>query len=394
MYCNIWLASYLFPKDFAIIAIPFAFFAVIEILIDGGNSTAIINKNITSSNLKELIRKRAKYMLTIAFLGFVSLHLFNYYPLENKVPFWAINFIFVSSVARYLTIFFEARLIANKKYLTCETYSFLSTIIALITTIIVINNAQIPGYMYLIINLTLQQVLFTFLILTEEKNTPFNLKRDHEKNNTPYDVYAKDVMKGALVEQVKGRIDEVIIAIYLSISNIGIYYKIKELAITFSGFGSKAIGRPWLYVSSISPPKTILLYWLVLSVVFIVLLELFKEVFVYLINILIFDVLGENWIALKDHTILIYYLSFLYFFYTFNKSTALGIGFSKSAYYIEVINFFSRVLFYGAYLIFFRSDYPLSIETLLLIEIAFWIQMNMMQMLFLIFLFLKKNISN
>ena len=72
LYASLFIASYFFPADYGAIAIPIAFFALIEVFIDGGNSAAIINKNISKSDLKDLLLSRTKFIIIISLVVYPS----------------------------------------------------------------------------------------------------------------------------------------------------------------------------------------------------------------------------------------------------------------------------------------------------------------------------------
>ena len=122
-----------------------------------------------------------------------------------------------------------------------------------------------------------------------ERSLSINLDRDDVKDDISFDAYKHDVLKGSLIDQFRSRIDEVVISFYFVISNIGIYYKTKELAITISGFGSKAISRPWFYVASISSKSRTIFYWTIFSAIFLIILLVSFNFFDYLLNFFIID---------------------------------------------------------------------------------------------------------
>ncbi len=393
LYASLFIASYFFPSDYGAIAIPIAFFALIEVFIDGGNSSAIINKNISKPALKDLLLSRTKFTIIISSIGLFALILINYIFLAHKIPYIIIPFVLLNSVFKAITFYFESRLIANGKFIFCETISFISTIFAFGITLTLIYLVEINGYLFLVINLLLQQILYGCTLMYSERSLAKNLDRDVVKDDIPFDVYKNDVLKGSLVDQFRSRIDEIVISFYFVISNIGVYYKTKELAITISGFGSKAISRPWFYVSSISSKPRTLYYWAIFTILLLLLLPISFNLFNYLLNFFIIDVLGENWIALKDFSGFIYFLSFLYFYYTFNKSTILGLGYSNYVLSIELVSLISRIIVYASYLLIFMKKYPISIEIIFQIEILVWVMTIIIQVIFIIFLFLRTGLK-
>lgn len=390
LYASLFIASYFFPSDYGAIAIPIAFFALIEVFIDGGNSSAIINKNISKPALRDLLLSRTKFTIIISSIGLFTLIFINYIFLANKIPYIIIPFVLLNSIFKAITFYFESRLIANGKFIFCETISFISTIFAFGITLALIYLVEINGYLFLVINLLLQQLLYGSILIYSERSLAKNLDRDVIKDDIPLDVYKNDVLKGSLVEQFRSRIDEVVISFYFVISNIGIYYKTKELAITISGFGSKAISRPWFYVSSISSKSRTLYYWAIFTIVLLLLLPICFDLFNYLLNFFIIDVLGENWISLKDFSGFIYFLSFLYFYYTFNKSTILGLGFSNYVLSVELVSLILRIIVYALYFLIFIKKNPISIEAIFQIEILLWVMTIIIQVILIIFLFLMK----
>jgi len=397
LYASLYLASYFFPSDYGVIAIPIAFFALIEVFIDGGYSSAIINKNITKSELRILLYSRIKFILIISLIGLSSLFFLNYAYLQNKVPYLIIPFVLINSVFKGITFYYESRLIANHKFIFCETASFVSTVIAFGFTIMLINLIDLNGYLFLVINLLAQQIIYGFILIYRENFLELNLDRDFQKDEISFQKYKNDVLKAAIIDQFRSRIDEVIIAVYFTISNIGAYYKIKEIAITLSGFGSKAISRPWFYASSISSNSKTLIYWAAFSLICLVLLPLSFNIFNSLINFFIIDFMGENWVLLKKYTKFIYVLAFLYFYYSFNKSTMLGLGFSNFVLLGEIISLISRLFTYLLYLFIFVNRFPLSIETIFQIEILVWTMTIIIQFIFLVYIIFieisKKNKS-
>ena len=153
LYASLFLASYFFPSDYGIIAIPIAFFALLEVLIDGGNSSAIINKNITKPELRTLIHRRLKFIIMVSMIALISLSFINWAFLQNKVPYIVIVLVLINSIFKGLAFYFESRLIANGKFIFCETSSFISTLIAFVSTIFLINLIDLSGYLFLLINL-------------------------------------------------------------------------------------------------------------------------------------------------------------------------------------------------------------------------------------------------
>lgn len=392
LYASLFIASYFFPADYGAIAIPIAFFALIEVFIDGGNSAAIINKNISKSDLKDLLLSRTKFIIIISSIGLSTLVLINFTFLQHKIPYLIIPFILLNSIFKAITFYFESRLIANGRFIFCETISFISTIFAFCITLALIYLIEINGYFFLVINLVLQQLLYGCMLIYNERLMSINLDRDDVKDDISFDAYKHDVLKGSLIDQFRSRIDEVVISFYFVISNIGIYYKTKELAITISGFGSKAISRPWFYVASISSKSRTIFYWTIFSAIFLILLPVSFNFFDYLLNFFIIDFLGENWVSLKDFSGFIYFLAFLYFYYTFNKSTILGLGYSNHVLSIELISLISRIIFYALYLLTFMNEYPISIGIIFYIEIFVWTTTIIIQVLYILYLSLIKRI--
>jgi hypothetical protein len=390
LYASLFLASYFFPSDYGIIAIPIAFFALLEVLIDGGNSSAIINKNITKPELRTLICRRLKFIIMVSMIALISLSFINWAFLHNKVPYIVIVLVLINSIFKGLTFYFESRLIANGKFIFCETSSFISTLIAFVSTIFLINLIDLSGYSFLLINLLLQQITYAATLIYREHFLEINLKRKFQKEDISFIKYKNDVLKGAIVDQFRSRIDEMVISIYFAISNIGVYYKIKEFAITLSGFGSKAIARPWFYVSSVNPKSKTLRYWIIFSIICLALFPIFFNIFDFLINFFIIDVMGNNWTLLKEYTRFIYILAFLYFFYTFNKSTMLGLGFSNIVLSAEIISLVFRIFVYLIYLLVFINQYRLTIEVIFKIEIALWIMTIILQIIMIAYLFFKE----
>ena len=111
-----------FPSDYGAIAIPIAFFALIEVFIDGGNSSAIINKNISKPTLKDLLLSRTKFTIIISSIGLFTLIFINYIFLANKIPYIIIPFVLLNSVFKAITFYFESRLIANGKFIFVKQF--------------------------------------------------------------------------------------------------------------------------------------------------------------------------------------------------------------------------------------------------------------------------------
>lgn len=348
--------------------------------VEGGYYSGILKKGITSEQEKEINKEQLKLVLFLGLLVFFLITVFTSFNENREIPLLVTTAYFINSIAKVFIYTKEAIYVASGKYIYVETISFFTSCFIYALTFLLIFSTDIQGFYYLCI----WHLGFTLLFgcLIQYLGKTINVERNSELSQLKS--FSKINRNSSIIFTISGRVDELSVASIFSSTDLGIFSKLKELAIMIGTFSSKVISRPWFYVACNTPLKLVATYH-IFAITFMLLSSwILFPVILTVINYVI-SLMGENWIELYDYSSYIIFIFIIYLTTEFTRCTLVASGGEDFVLRLEKCFLLLRFLLYPALIILMSFNVlVLSISFILFIEILMRILYFSIQSVFLI----------
>ncbi len=379
-FVGLLIARFLFPSDFATVLIPIILFGFLDMYIEGGYYSGILKKGITGQQEKEINKEQLKLVLSLGLIVFFSIIFFTSFNENREIPLLVTTAYFINSIAKVFTYTREAIFVASGKYIYVETISFFTSCFIYLITFLLIFTTDIQGFYYLCIWHLGFTISFACMIqyLGKKIYVERNCQLPELKS------FSKINRNSSIIFTISGRLDELSAASIFSSLDLGIFSKLKELAIMIGTFSSKVISRPWFYVACNSPSKLVAFYHS-FAISFILLSSWILFPLISIVINYVISLMGENWIELYNYSSYIIFIFIIYLTTEFTRCTLVASGGEDFVLRLEKCFLVLRFLLYPALIILMSFNLlVLSISFILFIELLVRILYFSIQSVFLI----------
>lgn len=348
--------------------------------IEGGYYSGILKKGITSQQEKEINKEQLKLVLYLGLIVFFSIIVFTGFNENREVPFLVTTAYFINSIAKVFTYTREAIFVASGKYIYVETISFFTSCFIYLLTFLLIFTTDIQGFYYLCI----WHLGFTlsFACMIQFLGKKIYVERNCELSELKS--FSKINRNSSIIFTISGRLDELSAASIFSSLDLGIFSKLKELAIMIGTFSSKVISRPWFYIACNSPSKLVAIYH-TFAITFILLSSWILFPLISVVINYVISLMGENWEDLYNYSNYIIFIFILYLSTEFTRCTLVASGGESFVLRLEKLFLLLRFLLYPTLLIFVSFNLlELNISFILFMEILIRVIYFSIQSAFLI----------
>ena len=374
------------PEDYAIILIPLILFGFLDMYIEGGFYSGIVKKGITQSQERDINERQFKQVALLGLIMLASLILFSYVNTNLEIPILVIFSYFLTSVVRVFIFTKEAVFVAVGRYIFVETMSFIATCIIYSIVFLSIYLSDVSGYYYLCI----WHLGFVLIYASIIQVTGSGLETSENVNTLELEKFSKTNRNSSIIFTISGRLDELSASIIYAPASLGLFSKIKEIAIMLGTFSSKIISRPWFYIACNSEQKFVATFHTLSMLIIILGSWLLMPIIEFIIGSMI-DVMGKNWTDLNYFSEYLIIIFIIYLCTEFTRCTLVATGGENFVLRLEKYFFLIRLFVYPLLLVLVNLDYlNQDIKNILLLEVCIRISYFSLQTIYLIIKLIKE----
>lgn len=332
---NLLLVSSLAPEDYGIMVIPMMVYSLSQLFVDMGFNSSLIQKAVRKrSHFSSVFFLNLIVALSLGLICCISAPLLAkvYGVPEIEIGIYIIS---LSLVIRSASLTSEAIIQIRQQFhqlvlidLICYTVSYS----------LAIYLARIGyGYKSLLVFALLVSILYTIFVMAYARFIP-RKKEFISKYVRVHWRFSRPLIIKSILSNFSTKVDEIVLANLVSVKNIGLYSKGKDLASYIGVFVSKIFSRPLFVILSKNSRKTNTIGQvnvLVINNLYLVVFLLFFLYKIFGLEILIFT-LGDQWVGLDPFIPLFIFSILIYIGSVFSSYILLSMALTKKLLIGEV----------------------------------------------------------